>query len=184
MLLGACFLFGERAHAEELDAAESLSQKWTVDEGRVSADAELSLRGEVGDTYRLLSSEVTLKEFAGEGLRLLSDEQGYFVTIIELPAEPAAVPGAPVRDPATGEYPEEREPEVVEDTGERTGVFSYEIRQKPGEVRIPTGIAAAHVLEVTLNKSGWSISCEKAAQITESEVEGASVARIDSASSQ
>ena len=178
LLLGASLFFGQQAQGEVLKAADSLSQKWSVNDDRISATAELSLSGEVGDTYRLLSSEVILKEFAGEGLRLLSDERGYLVTLVELPAEPVAVPGAPVIDPVTGEYPEERELEVVEDTGQRTAVFSYEMRQKPAEVPVPTGIAAAHVLEVTLQKAGWSIRCEKAAQVTESEVEGASVAEL------
>ncbi|MGJ8723195.1 MAG: hypothetical protein ACSHYB_01450 [Roseibacillus sp.] len=178
LLLSSGLFFGEPAQGEVLGAAESLSQKWTVDDDRISASAALSLRGEVGDVYRLLGSGVTLKEFAGEGLRLGSDGDGYLVTIVEVAGtdtleEPVAT------DPfGGGDEVEEVSPEVAVDSGERTATFSYEIRQAPNEVRIPTGIAAAHVLEVTLQKSGWSIRCEKAAQVTESEVEGASVAEL------
>ena len=161
-----------------LEAADSLSQKWSVNEDRISATAELSLSGEVGDVYRLLGSGVTLKEFSGDGLRLSSDENGYLVTLTELDPEVVVVADGEGSELVPENATEETETQPSEETGKRNAVFSYELRQKPGEVRVPTGIAAAHVLEVTLEKSGWSIRCEKAAQVTESEVEGASVAEL------
>ncbi|GHC64418.1 hypothetical protein [Roseibacillus persicicus] len=170
LLAGGLFL-GQPVKAEEIPAAETLVQKWTVDEHRISAEAELTLVGEEGDTFRFLRSGVTLKEFSGEGLRLSSDEDGYLLTVIALFEE------GPPADVIEGET--ERQPELVKsDSKVRRAQFSYEMVQDPAAVRVPTAVSAVGSLEVTLNKSGWGISCESAAQVVEGEDEGTSSARL------
>ena len=179
ILLAGGLLLGERADAEMLSAADTLVQKWTVEEDRIAAEAKLSIKGEVGDEFRFLQSGVTLKGFAGEGLRLTSDERGYLLTIVKLVAPKVSEPVEKIDGAEVDESSDVSEPTGVSSKEEnRTAVFTYELRQKSNEVVVPTGIAAVSVLDVTLQKTGWAISCAKAAQVTEQEVDGSSQARL------
>ena len=101
-----------------------------------------------------------LRDFEGEGVRLSSGEEGYEITIIELEA-------------ALGEGVTDDEEKEV-----RTFRFSYEIRKQLGEIVLPTGRAAVNILEIVLEKEGWSISCATAVQVDEVEEEGGSRARL------
>ena len=143
--------------ADTLSAGDSLRQSWKISEERISAAGEFTLRGEVGDDFFFLNSEVTLRDFEGAGVRLSSDSNGYVVTIL-----------------ADDEQAGGEGDELVS----RTFSFSYEVLLKDNTVAIPTGQAAVNSLEVELDKVGWTFSCSTAAQVEELEVEGASKARL------
>ena len=160
VLLAGVFLYSPSAKAEAIFAGDSLSQSWQVQEERVLAEAELTLSGEEGDTFQFLKEGVILRDFEGEGVRLSSGEEGYEITIIELEA-------------ALGEVVTDDEEKEV-----RTFRFSYEIRKQLGEIVLPTGRAAVNILEIVLEKEGWSISCATAVQVDEVEEEGGSRARL------
>ena len=169
VLLASIFLSGQKAEAEELLAADRLIQQWSVTDERLSAEAQLSLRGEPGDEFRFLDSAVTLQDFVGEGLRLSKDDEGYVLTVTALPD---------VEVEGLEEGLEEGGISLDPETGVRTAQFSYQMQVKNGTVLVPTAAAAVNILQVSLDKEGWSIECETAAQVTVQEREGASAAEL------
>lgn len=174
LIASSLLLFAPSAEAEVIAASDRLAQQWTVTEDRITAEAELTLRGQAGDEFRFLSREVTLKNFSGKGVRLSSDAEGYLLILTAIPQEAAATPEGE-EDKASLAPQLASEPSAQT---ERTVLFSYEIRQGPGRVVVPTGVAAVGLLAVTVDKPGWSIRCSQAAQVTERESEGKSVANL------
>ena len=88
VLIGSLFAFtllggAPAAEAKVLTSANSLSQAWEVDEDLVQAEAEVTIEGEVGDRFRLLTQEVILHSFGGEGMRVETTGNGYWVVLTE-----------------------------------------------------------------------------------------------------
>ena len=177
VLLSSIFFWATPTDAAEIATGDYLIQKWQVEEERVSAEAELTLTGEEGDTFRFLKGGVTLRDFQGEGVRLSSDQEGYQVTLTSLEKEEVE------EEPALDQVEPAPAIESAEDSDEdesvsRTFSFSYEIRKEPGDIILPTANAAVNTLDVVLEKEGWSISCATAARVEEGEEEGVSQARV------
>jgi hypothetical protein len=162
------------ADAEMLPSGDRLVQKWQIKDDRILAEAELRVQGEVGDEFRFLKSGVTLREFSGEGVRLSSDESGYFLTITELQEEVATLPDT--TESEEGEA--NRDSEVLGSSKERQVTFSYEMRRGPQSVLVPTEMATMNLLELTLPKQGWTVECQQAAQVNVSELNEQTVAKL------
>lgn len=120
--------------------AQSIVQSWTIHDGRIFAEVDLTLRGGPSDNFLLLRPPALLTDFKGEGLRVAKVERNgqilYFVT-------------------------PERE-------GVLTGHARFEMPLPPTEkgVALPTGPAAAQRIKLELNQAGWEFSSTSAVQIT------------------
>ena len=77
LMLGLVTAFG-LSDAEA--AADSLSEVWTIKEGRLSAEVELQVTGKAGEEFPLLRAPGTLTSFQSENLKVLKKEGQYFLT--------------------------------------------------------------------------------------------------------
>ncbi|MFC7336114.1 hypothetical protein ACFQY0_02905 [Haloferula chungangensis] len=118
--------------------AESITQKWVLDEGRLKAELAIRVRAdEAGQRFHLLDSHAVLTGFEGFGLKAEKDKGGYFIV-----AEQAGV--------FTGR-----------------GEFEMGVKNPREGWVVPTGAAAAQEIRVQMNEAGWSFDATNAARVTQ-----------------
>jgi len=135
---------GSRAQAQEEVAAElrpalSLVQTWTLRKDRLFAEAEVTVRGAVGESFVILAEPAVLTEFKGDGLRVskIAGDDGLLFVV------------APER------------------AGTLTGRFRYElaVQARDGSIAIPTGPAAMQRVTIDFDEAGWEFGSEAAVQV-------------------
>lgn len=118
---------------------QSLVQAWTIREGRLVAEVDVTVRAAVGDSFRLLSAPAVLTDFRGDGLRVVKLE----------------------RDGTPAYY-------IVPDrAGMLTAKVRYELAVPDfaAGIALPTGPAAAQRVVIDLDQEGWEFTAEGAVQI-------------------
>lgn len=136
-------------------SAESMRQNWLIREGRLFAELELVVRGNAGDSFRLLNSPATLTGFEGEGLRVAKTEgsrsSDYYV--------------------------------ALERDGTARAKVRFELALGDGARRIPilTGPSAIQEIRVDLDQGGWTFASDAAVRIVAEgeETEGHSRATLN-----
>lgn len=119
--------------------AQSIVQTWTIRDGRLFAELEITVRGAAGDSFLLLRAPAVLTEFKGDGLRLGKAERdgatAYFV--------------APERD------------------GLLTARAKFElpVPERAETIALPTGAAATQRVTLTLEQGGWEFTSPTAVQV-------------------
>ena len=125
---------------EGTKAAQALAQRWEIRDGRLFAEAELTVRGGAGESFLLLKAPAVLTQFAGEGLRV----------------------GKVERDGASAYFVSpERE-------GTFTARVKFEL-PVPDITRglpLPTGPAAVQRIDILLDQSGWDFASPMAVRVT------------------
>ena len=123
------------AHGADDSSADSIAQQWSIDEGRLTASATISLTAKAGDTFELLRSPATLTSFEGDGLIVRKRETGGQAVYVVVP---------------------ERE-------GSFSGVVTYEMPVNLAQgIAMPTGAASVQSLEIKILQAGWEAASESA----------------------
>jgi len=126
---------GDRAEAA--DPAESMTQRWVLDEGRLHGELEVRVRAdEAGERFHLLSAPASLVAFEGAGIRV-SKEGGHYYVV-------AAAPGV----------------------FEGTAGFEMAVPSPQEGWTVPCGPAAVQVVRVEMTAPGWSFHAEGAARVS------------------
>lgn len=121
-------------------AAETLVQTWEIRDGRLFAEAEITVRGATGESFLLLSAPAVLTQFEGAGLRV----------------------GKVERDGATAYFVSpERE-------GTLTARVKFElpVADITQGLAVPTGPAAVQRIAIRLDQGGWEFGSPMAIQVT------------------
>ena len=150
LALGALLVPSARAEAEPeapcavptaARPAEEVAECWEIHGDRLSAEADVTLRGEAGESFLLLRSPALLAEFTGEGLHL----------------------GKVVRGAQTDYYV------AVETAGTHRAHLRFEMafgaRSGSRTVPVPTGPAAVQLVTVELDQGGWEFASPMAVQV-------------------
>lgn len=138
-IAAACLALAPGARAQEEKAAESVSQTWTIEKGRLRGEIEMQVRGAAGDNFLLLRPPAVLSDFSGDGLRVAKVDRGgqpcYFA--------------------------------VLEREGTFTARAKFEMAagNPAGGILLPTGRAAAQRVSVTLDQGGWELFSDAAASV-------------------
>lgn len=125
------------AQVETEKTAEAIVQRWTIRGERLLGEAEVTVRGAVGESFLLLRAPAVLTEAAGEGLRVskATRDESYYL--------------------------------VPEKTGVLTARIRFEMavadRTKP--IVLPTGPAAAQRVTVELDQGGWEVTSASAVRV-------------------
>ncbi|YCM43860.1 hypothetical protein V2O64_21360 [Verrucomicrobiaceae bacterium 227] len=83
ILIGFMALFGgQQVKAADL-ASDSLTETWSVRERRLEAQASMQVTAKEGERFLLLSSPATLTEFAGEKVRVITENGNYIAIATE-----------------------------------------------------------------------------------------------------
>jgi hypothetical protein len=120
-------------------AAQAMVENWSIRNGRLFADVQVTVRGGPGDSFLLLRAPATLTNFLGDGLRVGKVERGgetcYYV--------------APERE------------------GTFTGRARFEMPVAKGSrgIAVPTGPAASQRITVELDQGGWEFTSPMAVQV-------------------
>ncbi len=122
-------------------ASQAMVQTWSIRNGRLFGDAEVTVRGVQGESFFLLSPPAILTEFKGDGLRLAKVERdgrtAYYVA-----AERDGVLTARVR-------------------------FEMAVADRARGIALPTGPAATQRITLELDQGGWEFFSRAAVQILE-----------------
>jgi hypothetical protein len=138
LLLGLMLPRAEAAVPKGVSPAESITQRWALDEGRLKGELIIQVRAnEAGERFHLLASNAVLTGFEGAGLRAVKGKGGYFVV--------AETPGI-----FTGR-----------------GEFEMGVGNPREGWLVPTGLAAAQQIEVEMSESGWLFDATNAARVTQ-----------------
>lgn len=149
VLLAAGFLSGAPALRAEgqpapcIEAgpkpAQSVVEKWTIHDGRLFADLDITVRGGPGDSFLLLRPPAMLTGFRGDGLRV----------------------GKVERDGRTSYYV------ALEREGTLTAHAQFEmaVPDAAAGILVPTGPAAAQQIAVELDQGGWEIASGSAVRV-------------------
>jgi hypothetical protein len=135
----------QRAQAQDEESAPatksalSLVQTWTLRKDRLFAEAEVTVRGAVGESFEILREPAVLTEFKGDGLRVGKIVRGDHAVYVIAP---------------------ERE-------GLLTARFRYELAVQPREelIALPTGPAAMQRVTIDFDEGGWEFASEAAVQV-------------------
>ncbi|MEZ5277308.1 MAG: hypothetical protein R3F07_13075 [Opitutaceae bacterium] len=119
---------------------ERIDQDWWIVDGRLRAEATITARGVVGDSFVLLRSPAVLSSFSGDGLRVLKTEDEGMISYRV----------------------------ALEKAGQWTARLSYEmaVDVKAGRFVVPTGLAAVQRIRVDLDEGGWEMSSPSAVVAT------------------
>lgn len=123
-------------------AAESIVQTWKIREGRLYAELELTVRGEVGDSFLLMTPPAILTGFEGEGLNVtkVAPEGGV---------------------PAYYIIPE------VAGTLTARATFEMSVKDQARGIPVPTGPAAVQRIAVELDEGGWEFTSPSAVRVVQ-----------------
>ncbi len=127
------------ARAQEADAAKPLqavTQSWSLRAGRLLAEAEVTVRGQIGDSFLLLRGPAVLTEFKGDGLRVAKVGANY-----HLAAEREGTLTARLR-------------------------YELPLPDKVEQLPVLTGIAATQRVAVELDQGGWEFVSDEAVHAT------------------
>ena len=141
--LSAAALFGGADFAQAADvSASTLTQRWKIEGQRLFGEFEISTSGKAGDRLRLLKNPAVLTAFTA--------------TSGDVRVARRAVDGGVDYDL------------VLEADGRISGTATFEmaLEQPLSRVNFPTGIAAVHQMEVTLDQSSWEITSPAAVRLT------------------
>lgn len=146
--LSAAALFGgaNSAQAAEISAS-TLTQRWKIEGQRLFGEFEVAAVGKAGDRVPLLKNPAVLTAFTpSEGDSRVARR---------------AVEGGVDYDL------------VLEADGRLSGTATFEmtLSQPLSRINFPTGIAAVHQIEVTLDQPGWEITSPAAVRLTTQEGE-------------
>ncbi|MBK1833790.1 hypothetical protein [Roseibacillus ishigakijimensis] len=169
LMLGVTLAGAPRGEGAEIPAAESLRQVAEMSGERFAAEGQLTLRGEVGDRFRLLGPAATLRGFSGEGLLLSSDESGFWLTLTAGPDK---------ESPPEAKAGDAREEGAGRDPGWREATFSYQMPAEPSSLTLPTPAAAVSRLDLALPKAGWEVVSDSALVVEEGAEDGQPVVRL------
>jgi hypothetical protein len=118
--------------------ADSVSQGWVIENGRLTATANLSLSGKPGDSFELLRSPATLTSFEGEGLLVRKREAGGQAVYVLVP----------------------------ESEGSFTGTVQYEMPVNLANgITVPTGPASVQSIDVRIKQAGWEVTSDSAVRV-------------------
>ncbi|HEY5228106.1 MAG TPA: hypothetical protein VIJ19_06165, partial [Opitutaceae bacterium] len=119
--------------------AQSMVETWSIRDGRVYADVDVTVRGAVGDSFLLLRPPAVLSEFKGDGLRVgkveRDGETSYFV--------------APERDGVLSAHAR----------------FEMPAGDAAKGIAVPTGPAAAQQVSVEMDQGGWDFASAMAVKM-------------------
>ena len=127
------------AKVTDVRALEAITQKWTIRDHRVYAEADLTVRGTAGDSLLFLASPAVLTDFSGDGLKVgkveIDGETAYVVYLL--------------RD------------------GRFTAKAKYELAvpNLREAVGLPTGSASRQQVTVDFDQAGWNVVSENAVRI-------------------
>ena len=124
--------------AEEGDAVKPLHavvQTWSIRGERLFAEADVTVRGKMGDRFLLLRAPAVLTEFKGDGLHIGKAGGTYVI--------------APERD----------------GTLTARVRYELPVPDRARPIAIPTGPAAAQRVTVELDQGGWEIASEAAVRV-------------------
>ncbi|HVU18881.1 MAG TPA: hypothetical protein VHD32_18395 [Candidatus Didemnitutus sp.] len=119
--------------------AEAIVQHWSIHDGRLEADAEITVRGDTGDAFLALREPAVLTSWTGDGLRMgkvsLGGVESFCLTALR--------------------------------PGEFTARLHYEmpVSERNRDMVLPTGPAAAQTVTVELDQGGWEIASASAISI-------------------
>ncbi len=120
-------------------AAQSAVQTWTIRDGRLYGELELTVRGGPGDSFLLLRPPALLTEFKGDGLRLGKSERAGQTAYYVAP-ERAGLLTARVR-------------------------FELPVPAGTEQIPLPTGPAATQRVTIALDQGGWEFASPAAVQV-------------------
>jgi len=128
-------------HATPLPPAESITQQWTLSEGRANATLDITVRGTAGDRFLLVAPPAILGEFtsADGALRVVKttrDDQDVYLT--ELTRDGRATARA---------------------------AFEMPLADPSQPWHLPTGPAALRRIDITWDQPGWEFRSDQAGSI-------------------
>jgi hypothetical protein len=120
--------------------AESLTQDWTIRDGRLHGTLDITVRAEAGDRFKLLTEPAVLGGFEGAGLRVIKIKPG-----------------------ERNEYWL-----VAESAGRFTGRATFEmpLADPVSGWEFPGGPAAMRKVSLRWDQAGWDFTCSNAAGIS------------------
>ena len=143
ILLGFMMPRMEAAVPDGSSPAESIRQKWVLDDGRLKGELVIRVRAEeAGERFLLLSPKAVLTGFEGAGLKAVKDKGGYYVV-----AEVAGV--------FTGR-----------------GEFEMGVKDPRKGWAVPTGAAASQEIRAEMTEAGWSFQATNAARVSQVDYAG------------
>jgi hypothetical protein len=125
--------------ADNVKAAQSINQTWSIRESRLFGELDLSVRGVAGDSFLLLRPPAVLTEFKGDGLRVSKierDDQMDYLVVLE-------------RD----------------GTFTARAKFEMPVPTLAEGLPLPTGAAALQRVTVDLDQGGWEFVSAAAVQV-------------------
>jgi len=135
------FLLPTLTHATPLPPAESITQQWTLSEGRANATLDITLRGNAGDRFLLVAPPAILGEFtsADGALRVVkTTRDGSDVYLTELTRDGRATARA---------------------------AFEMPLADPSQPWHLPTGPAALRRIDITWDQPGWEFRSDQAGSI-------------------
>lgn len=140
---------------DQLQAADSLTQQWSISsrDFRLTASARIAVTGRPGDSFLLLRAPAVLTQFDGSGLRL----------------NKLQLPGHGLTYVVTIQEAEVADSRDSPPSGERrfSATFQYQLDAiQPSEgIKVLTGSAALHEIELQHDQAQWEVVCNTAANI-------------------
>ncbi|MEM1069608.1 MAG: hypothetical protein AAGI63_11980 [Planctomycetota bacterium] len=149
--LSAACLQGRAFAADGFDSANSVKQSWqiTQEDSRLSASGTITLTGEPGDRFVLLSAPAVLTKFEGQGLRLSKRELPNLglTYIVSIPMTEDAD-----ADQSSSSY-------------EASFEYQLEAVQTVQGIPVLTGSASVQQLELTYDEAGWDVLSPTAVRV-------------------
>ncbi len=159
LILLTAIAFVNQAQAREILPAESITQTWKIQDNRLQASMEITLRAEEGDRFLLLDSPATLTSFSAQGLKVTKErrtERG-----LESAAKPKGEDGG--LKSAFHSY-------ILTATtsGKLSATATYEmpLPTPSNPWQVPTGPAAVRKIDVRYDQPGWQFISPAAAKTT------------------
>ena len=168
LLSSLVFIQTTRA-AEDFKPAESITQTWQIEDNRLQAIMEITLRATEGDRFLLLKSPATLTNFTAQGLTVSKREEPRFRNL-DNPEKDQPKPKAKSTTDHSALGTDHSYIITATATGSLTATATYEMPltlANPAQPwLLPTGPAAMRKITIRYDQSGYEFISAAAAKTT------------------